>query len=131
MPALCSFRSRLSAIATVWMLSACGGGLYLTVGEDDPYPPVVSLAAQSTTAQAGSTLRLIAAAADESGIDYVNFFRYDGNTPVGLGSDAAEPYEWNITVPSDGRTSVTVFAQAVDAYGNSATSAPVTIAITP
>lgn len=112
-------------------LAGCGGGVYLEFGDEDDLPPVVELAVASTTAPAGSTVRLVAAAADEYGIDYVSFYRYDGNTAVRLGSDTSAPYEWALRVPDDGRGSVTVFARAVDEAGNRADSNLVSIAVTP
>lgn len=113
------------------LLAGCGGGVYLDFGDVDDLPPVVELAAATTAASAGDTVRLVAAAADEFGIDHVSFYRYDGNTAVRLGSDDAPPYDWQLLVPADGRSSVTVFARAVDNSGNVADSNLVSIAITP
>lgn len=112
-------------------LAGCGGGVYLEFGDDDDLPPVVELAAASSSAPAGGTVRLVAAAADEYGIDHVSFYRYDGNTAVRLGSDSSPPYDWDLLVPADGRGTVTVFARAVDDWGNAASSNLVSIAITP
>jgi len=76
-------------------------------------------------------VRLVAAAADESGIDEVRFYRYDGNSAVRLGTDGSSPYDWQLQVPADGRASVTVFARAFDEAGNSNDSNRITIAIAP
>ena len=119
------------ALAAAVLLGACGGGLYVEIGDDDDLDPVVELAVSSTAAAGGATVRLVAAAADESGIDRVNFYRYDGNTAVRLGSDGTPAYEWQFVVPDDGRTSVSVFARAYDTWGNAGDSAPVTIIVTP
>jgi hypothetical protein len=124
------YRGALAAAASA-LLVACGGGVYLDFGDYDNLPPVVELAAASLTAQAGSSVRLAAAAADENGIDHVSFYRYDGNTAVRLGTDSSSPYDWQLLVPDDGRTSVIVFARAVDDAGNVAGSNLVTISITP
>jgi hypothetical protein len=105
--------------------------VYLEFGDHDDQPPVVDLSAASSSARAGESVRLAAAAADDNGIDHVSFYRYDGNTAVRLGSDSASPYEWSLQLPSDGRTSVTVFARAVDRWDNAADSKFVTIGITP
>jgi hypothetical protein len=122
---------RLAVLATGLSLGGCGGGVWIGFDDFDDEAPQVSLAASSTSAPAGSSVRLVAAAADDSGIDRVSFYRYDGNTAVRLGSDSSAPYEWQLLVPSDGRASVTVFARAVDEWDNAADSALVTIAITP
>lgn len=119
------------AFAAAVGVAGCGGGVYLEFGDVDDLPPVVDLAAGAQTAPAGSTVRLVAAAADEFGIDHVSFYRYDGNTAVRLGSDSVAPYDWQLFVPDDGRGSVTVFAHAVDRSGNGADSNLVSIAITP
>jgi hypothetical protein len=124
-------RLRLAAALSAGLaVAACGGGIYLEFDDDD-LDPVVDLAASATSAQGGATVRLVAAAADESGIDRVNFYRFDGNTAVRLGSDSNPPYDWQFEVPDDGRTSVIVFARAYDNFDNSQDSALVTITITP
>ena len=128
---LSSLALRLSSMAAACAaVAGCGGGLYLEF-DDDNLPPEVSIAAASASAPAGGSVRLVAAAADESGIDRVSFYRYDGNTAVRLGTDTAAPYEWVLSVPNDGRTSVTVFAEAVDREGNRQDSALLSIAIAP
>ncbi len=125
------WRYRTLAVLASVLLAACGGGIYLEFDDFDDLPPVVELAASSLSAFAGDSVRLIAAAADENGIDHVSFYRYDGNTAVRLGSDSFSPYDWQLLVPADGRTSVIVFARAVDNAGNVADSNLVTISITP
>ena len=96
----------------------------------DLSPPSVSIAAPSTV-RAGDTVRVVAAAADESGIDAVTFYRFDGNTAVVLGSIGSEPFEWLVIAPNDGRATLSVFASATDRAGNRADSAVVSIAIVP
>ncbi|MBC7993647.1 MAG: Ig-like domain-containing protein [Rhizobacter sp.] len=122
--------STLALLASV-LLAACGGGIYLEFDDYDDLPPVVELAASSLSAFAGDSVRLVAAAADENGIDHVSFYRYDGNTAVRLGTDGSSPYDWQLLVPADGRTSVIVFAHAVDNAGNATDSNLVTISIAP
>ncbi|MBX3604477.1 MAG: hypothetical protein KF788_04365 [Piscinibacter sp.] len=119
----------------VWLLppalAACGGGLYIGFGDGDYGPPSVSLAAAATTVQAGTTVRVVAAAADENGIDEVAFYRLDGNTAVRLGSDGSAPYEWQVAVPSDGRTTLHLFARATDGVGDRADSDELVLTVVP
>ncbi len=130
-------RSTLSlALATALLLAGCGGGVSLgfSGGFDDDFdPPSVSIASNVSTVQAGQPVQLIAAASDQwSGIESVAFYRLDStNNAVLLGTDGSEPYEWTATAPTDGRTTMVVFARARDNAGNRADSALVTITVTP
>ncbi len=122
------------ALATAAALAACGGGfsLYIDGSDFDEYwPPSVSLAAAQTTVLAGDSVRLVAAASDESGIESVTFYRLDGGTAVLLGGDGSEPFEWSAVAPADGRNTLVVFARATDNAGNRADSTTVSIAISP
>jgi len=76
-------------------------------------------------------VRLSAAASDESGIDEVRFYRLDGGSAVLLGGDSFAPYEWTLTGPSDGRSTVRVYARAVDNNGNAADSDVLSLDVTP
>jgi len=127
---LCLTRRTLALSAGV-LVAGCGGGVYLEFGGDDDLPPVIDLSASASSARAGDSVRLAAAAADENGIDHVSFYRVDGNTAVRIGSDGSPPYEWQLLVPADGRSAVTVFARAVDYADNVAESDQLTISITP
>jgi Bacterial Ig domain len=120
------------ALLAVLGLGACGGGFYLgyEYGFDDT-PPSVSLAVASTSVRAGDVLQVSAAAADDYGIDSVAFYRLDGNGAVLLGSDGREPYNWQVTVPSDGRTVLTLFARATDWDGNRTDSVAVSVNVLP
>ncbi|TMH09189.1 MAG: hypothetical protein E6H58_03450 [Betaproteobacteria bacterium] len=125
---------RMFPFVAALCMSACGGGFSVGFGSGfgfDDAPPSVSVASSVSTVQAGQSLRLVAAAADENGIDNVAFYRLDNNNPVLLGSDGAEPFEWTTTVPNDGRTTLSVFARATDNAGNRADSSVLTIAVTP
>jgi len=113
-------------------VAACGGGIFIGFGGGiDDGPPSVSLAAGQTSVPAGATLRVVAAAADENGIDDVAFYRLDGNDAVRLGSDGSEPYEWQVPVPTDGRSTLQLFARATDGFGNRADSNVLTLTVTP
>ena len=124
---------RFATLAATLLLAGCGGGLYLGWGDyDDDGAPSVSITTAQTSVVAGGTLRVVAAASDDdSGIDEVAFYRVDGATDTRLGSDGSAPYEWNVPVPADGRTTVSVFARARDGAGNTANSSLLTIAVTP
>ncbi len=123
---------RLASLAATLLLAGCGGGLYIGWGDyDDDGAPSVSITTAQTSVVAGGTLRVVAAASDDSGIDEVAFYRVDGATDTRLGSDGSAPYEWNVPVPADGRTTVSVFARARDGAGNTATSSLLTVPVTP
>ena len=101
------------------------------IGDDfDDSPPSVSLAASPGTVVAGQPVRLVAAAADENGIDVVAFFRLDNGQPAPLGTVGRPPYELTVNAPNDGRTVLTLFARAIDNLGNRADSALVDVAVT-
>ena len=115
------------------LLVACGGGISIGVGIGDGFdnrPPSVSLAASPGVVVAGQPVRLVAAAADENGIDVVGFFRLDNGVPQPLGTISRPPYELVINAPADGRTVLTLFARAIDNIGNRADSALVEVAVT-
>jgi len=125
---------RLAATAAIALLLAgCGGGLYLGWGDCcDSGAPSVSITTAQTSVAAGGSLHVVAAAADnDSGIDEVAFYRVDGGIDTRLGSDGSAPYAWDVPVPADGRSSVSVFARARDGAGNTADSNRLTIAVTP
>ena len=124
-------RAAISASVAGLLLAGCGGGLWLgyTWG-DDGDPPVVWLVVTPDVAAPGQTVRLSAAVSDDGdGIDRVWFYRVDGDTVVRLGRDDSPPYDITMVAPSDGRTSVRVFAEAVDWSGNVGTSPAVTLTV--
>lgn len=129
---------RFSALLGSVLLAACGGGFSLGIGyvyDDDDYydvyAPSVSLAVAQTSVVAGQPVDMVAAAADENGIESVTFFRLDGDFAVLLGTDGVEPFEWQTLAPTDGRTRLLLFARATDRAGNRADSAVVQVFITP
>ena len=119
------------ALVLALTLFGCGGGIWIGIdGSDrDGQPPSVSIASAATSVAAGGSLRVIAAAADASGIEEVAFFRRDGALWTRLGSDASEPYEWQVTVPADGRTVLEVFARATDRTGMQADSLVLAVSV--
>lgn len=124
---------RAGLLATAALLVGCGGGVWIGIGDEDwdDLAPSVSVAATSTTAIAGGTLRVIAAAADESGIDAVAYYRRDDGRWTFLGNDHTAPYEWLVPVPADGRSVLEVFARATDRTGLQADSEVLQVVVVP
>ena len=123
--------SWLITLAVAGGLAACGGGLYIAVG-DDGYdgPPQVGLVASSSSASPGQGLRLAAGASDDFGVRRVEFFRIEGDgTATVLGSDGVAPYEWDTTLPATTANEVRYFARAFDDAGQSTDSTPITVAV--
>ena len=113
-------------------LAGCGGGIYLGLGDGwDDTPPSVSVVLPNGPVRAGDVLRISAAAADDDGIDSVAFYRLDNGRAVLLGSDGREPFDWQLTVPADGRTTLTVYARATDWSGNRTDSATASVDVLP
>jgi hypothetical protein len=124
---------RLAIVASALLIAGCGGGLWIGIDGSDccNSRPSVSLATAQTSVQAGQSLRVVAAASDRDGIDSVAFYRYDSGVWLRLGSDGSSPYEWDVAVPADGRTTVEVFARARDGWGYEADSNVVSVSVTP
>lgn len=112
-------------------LAACGGGIWIGFGDGfDDQPPSISLTSNVTAVASGGSVTLIAAAADENGVEEVRFYRDDNGVPNLLCSDGSEPFECVTTAPNDGRTSMAVFARASDPDGNTSQSSAIAITIT-
>ncbi len=114
-------RAALAAAAAL-LLAGCGGGLYVSVGDDDwddwDDPPQVTLVASLSSAAPGSLVRLAAAASDDYGVDRVLFYRLepDGRSTL-LDTDRSPPYETDTVLPGGSAGSVRYFARAVDGLG--------------
>ena len=104
-------------------LAGCGGGT-----SDDA--PTVVLATTDSSASAGETITLIAVPSSDLGISAVRFYRVDSGASTLLGTVNATPYQFTTTIPSTATDSVSYFARAVDADGNTGDSDDVEIAIT-
>jgi hypothetical protein len=125
-------RGQLAIALTLPLLNACGGGLYLEFDDFDDDAPQVDVAFDPSSAQAGQSVRVIANASDDdSGVDWVYFYRLDGNVAVRIGDDGRAPYDTTLVVPSDGRSTVQVFARAYDYAGNRRDSAVATLNVVP
>ena len=135
---------RAVCLAAPLLFAGCGGGVSLgfgtgvsvgvggTFGDSfDRTAPSVSLTTAATSVKAGGSIRLAAAAADESGIESVGFFRLDGDTAVVLATLGSAPFELEVVAPADGRSVLTIFARASDNEGNRADSSRILIAVTP
>ncbi|MED5620750.1 Ig-like domain-containing protein [Ideonella sp. BN130291] len=121
--------ARALPLSAALALAACGGGLFIGVGEGDE-PPSVSLVASASSAGAGQTVRLAAAASDDFGIDHVSFYRVDaGGAWVLLGSDGVGPFEWDAVMPATSAASVQFLARAVDGAGQVTDSDVVSVTV--
>lgn len=127
-------RQLIAALAVAVPLAGCGVGLSLGWSDDDWYRsdrPSVSIASPQASAPAGGSVRVIAAASDDDGIDSVAFYRLDGTAWLRLGADTSSPYEWDVAVPADGRTTLDVFARARDRFGHERDSDVLRFTVTP
>jgi len=116
-------------------LAACGGGFYVGIGGGDggDASPSVSITTAAGSAPAGGSVRVVAAAADDYRIDSVAFFRVDNGAAVLLGQvprTADDRYEWLVAVPDDGRSTLVVFARAIDDAGQRSDSAALSLPVT-
>lgn len=122
----------LAALTCGAVLAACGGGVFLGIELGDPNDrdPSVALTAAVSEAPAGATVRLVAAASDDFGVDAVSFYREDARGAVLLGSDGRAPYEIDTVIPASPVGTVwRYFARAVDGAGQSSDSAPIEIVV--
>ncbi len=111
-------------------LAGCGGGLYFELGSGfGTRPPSVTLTTAAEQVAPGQTVRFVAAASDDTGIDNVALYRVDGTGAVLLGQQTGPSFEWQVTAPADGRTTLTVFARATDLDGNRTDSTAVSIPV--
>lgn len=124
-------RRRGAALLAVVALAGCGGSVSLGFGFSDDDRPTASLAVSPTSAAPGDTLRLSAAASDDFGVDFVEFYRVDGSSSTLLGFDGLPPYQLDTTVPANAAGSVQYFARAVDGGGQRGDSAVVTVGVGP
>jgi hypothetical protein len=124
-------RRRLCAAFAALALAGCGGGVYFSVGigpDDDP--PDVSLAASVNTAVPGQIIRLVAAASDDYGVDFVAFYRLDPGGRFLLAEDGASPYQFDTVVPNVAAgTSVRYVARAYDGAGQARDSQVVSVLV--
>lgn len=128
-------KAKFSALGLAAVLAACGGGVDLGLGIgigdeiSDDLPPEVSLVASVAAAAPGSTVRLVAAAADDRGVARVQFWRVrtaDDNEL--LVDDDSAPYEASVALPTDPGAAL-YFARAIDTLGQRRDSATVLVQV--
>jgi hypothetical protein len=118
-----------SVLASCLWLAACGGGVYIGIGDDGwDDPPSVSVAASVQAAAAGSTVRLVAAATDDDAVDEVVFFRLeDDGSATQLGRLRSTPYQWDTVLPASATGRARYFARAIDSVGQASDSTVVDV----
>lgn len=121
--------------STLYFAAGIGGeaaGLYgridLGANGPDTKAPTVALTAPAAGTISG-TVAMSADASDDVGVAQVNFLVTAGGTTTTIGSDTSAPFsvDFNTTTVANGAATLT--AQALDAAGNSTTSAPVAVTI--
>jgi len=133
LPSRTVWRRWAALLLAATLVAGCGGGLFIGFGCcGDDIAPSVQLVADVSSAAPGAAVELIAAAADENGIDSIAFYRLDasGNAFL-LGTDGSSPYHWSTTIPIGAAGSVRYFARATDIPGNRADSNIVTVNVAP
>lgn len=120
-------------LAACVALSSCGGGVYLgiDIGGPDDRPPTVSLAVSPDTAVRGQPVQLAAAASDDYGVDYVEFYRLDAGGTVLLATDGLAPYQFTTAVPGNAPASLQFVARAFDGARQYRDSVIVTVSVLP
>ena len=91
----------------------------------DVIAPTASLNSPAQGATESGTVQITATASDNVGVASVKFFA--GTTLIGTAATAPYAVSWDTTTVADGSVSLT--AQAVDAAGNTGTSAAVTVTV--
>jgi hypothetical protein len=119
--------------AGLLLLAGCGGGVFLGVqlGDSGDQPPDVALSSAVTEAPAGASVRLVAAASDDFGVDAVAFYRQEGSGPSTLlANDPLSPYQTDTVIPASPAGTVwRYFARAFDGAGQHSDSAVVEITV--
>ena len=115
------------------LLVGCGGGLFLGIelGGSNDQPPSVALTASLDQAPAGASVRLVAAASDDFGVDAVSFYRQETVAPdTLLGTDGVAPFQVDTVVPAGPVGTVwRYYARAFDGAGQRGDSALVEITV--
>jgi hypothetical protein len=127
--------SQNQPVNTLYFTAGISGetaGLYgridLGATAPDAVAPTVSLTAPAAGNVSG-TVTLTANAADNVAVSQVNFIVRIGTTSTTIGSDTSAPYSIDLNTTTLANGAATLTAQAVDAAGNTTTSAGVAITI--
>lgn len=97
----------------------------VTVAAPDTTPPSVSLASSASSVTSAQTITLSAQASDDIGVAKVEFFRGVSK----IGEDTSAPYTFDVPLTAADNGSLSFTARALDAAGNQATSAAVTVSV--
>lgn len=131
-----AWRPRRVGALCALALAGCGGGFFVGSdfdgdGFDDDDPPSVELVVSPDTAAPGDTVRLLAAATDDFGIERVAFFRIDGALSTLIDEDEDSPFQLDTALPNSATGTVQFFARATDDAGQSRDSTVVSVSIDP
>ena len=123
-------RSLLAVPFAALLLSACGGGVYLELGDGyDGPPPTISLTTSSGIARRGDLIRLSAAISAPNGIDRVTFYRIDPGVSTLLATLHGPPAQVDTAIPTNAPSSVGYWARICDEAGYCTESATVTVSV--
>lgn len=115
---------RVLWVAATLALAGCGGGLYVSIGDEGDEPPSVSLVADTLQALPGQVVHLAAAASDDFRVNQVAFYKLESDgSATFIARDEGAPYSGDIAMPSVARGAVVYFfARAYDDIGQSSDS---------
>lgn len=126
-------RSLLAAVPfAALLLTACGGGVYLELGDGyDGPPPTISVTASTGIARRGDIIRLSAAISAPNGIERITFYRVDPGVSTLLATLYGPPAQVDTPIPVNAGSSVTYWARICDSAGYCGESSNVTVTVTP
>jgi len=104
------------------------GRIDLGANGPDAKAPIVALTAPAAGTISG-TVTLTADASDDVGVAQVNFLVTAGGTTTTIGSDTSAPFSIDFDTATVANGAATLMAQALDAAGNSTTSAAVAVTV--
>ena len=127
--------SQNQPVDTLYLTAGISGetaGLYARIDlgatAPDAVAPTVALTAPAAGTVSG-TVTMTANAADNVGVARVNFIVRVGTTNTAVGSDTTAPYSFDLNTTTLANGAVSLIAQAVDAAGNTTSSAAVAVTV--